>query len=109
MDDKIKKELKDAVIEMLRKNSIHVEDIRIDKDDIIRMLQRVFIPTINNPEFNLQNQIINNPEFSINEKKMDHEILNDYIESVYDKDMLNSNVARIINKTTPQNPDKSSR
>ena len=67
-----------------------------DAYNIARILQKVFIPLIGNEKYG-------------DRVKKEHEILHEHLVDKYDDEQLKSNVARIINKTTPQNPDKSNR
>jgi len=67
-----------------------------DAYNIARILQKVFIPLIGSENYG-------------DRVKKEHEILYEHLVDKYDDEQLKSNVARIINKTTPQNPDKSNR
>jgi len=67
-----------------------------DAYNIARILQKVFIPLMGNENYGER-------------VKKEHEILHEHLIDKYDKEELKGNVARIINKTTPQNPDKSNR
>jgi len=68
-----------------------------DAYNIARILKKVFIP------------LMVNPKYGRKEEKMEHEVLSAKIDSTYNKVDLDNNVARIINKSTPENPDKSHR
>lgn len=67
-----------------------------DAYNIAKILQKVFVPLIGGEKYG-------------DKVKKEHEILHEHLVDKYDKEELKGNVARIINKTTPQNPDKSNR
>lgn len=67
-----------------------------DAYNIARILQKVFIPLIGGERYG-------------DRVKKEHEILEAHLNDKYNEEELNWNAARIINKTTPQNPDKSNR
>lgn len=67
-----------------------------DAYNIARILQKVFVPLMGNEKYGER-------------VKKEHEILDEHLTDKYDKEQLKGNVARIINKTTPPNPDKSMR
>lgn len=74
------------------------------KEDIISVLKKHGIKC---------NEILINDLLSLLQgdlkTKKEHEILEEYLNEKYDKNLLDNNVSRVINKNTPQNPDKSMR
>lgn len=67
-----------------------------DAYNISRILQKVFVPLIGGERYGER-------------VKKEHEILRDHLTDKYSEEELKGNVARVVNKTTPQNPDKSNR
>lgn len=61
-----------------------------DAFNIAKILQKTFIPIMNNPKYN-----------NVDDLKLDHQRNIEFIDKTYDREQINSNVARIINKTTP--------
>ena len=68
-----------------------------DAYNTAKILQKVFIPLLKDLNYNKE------------KTKKEHEILEEYLNEKYDKNLLDNNVSRVINKNTPQNPDKSMR
>lgn len=66
-----------------------------DAYNIARILKKTFSPLKENERYGL--------------KKLDYEVLYERLEKQQGEEKLMENVARIINKTTPQNPDKTVR
>ncbi|MEK6828527.1 MAG: 3'-5' exonuclease [Nanoarchaeota archaeon] len=67
-----------------------------DAYNIARILKKTFVPLMEHEKYG-------------EKKKKDHEKLEEYLNDKYSKEQLNENVARVVNKTTPQNPDKTNR
>lgn len=67
-----------------------------DAYNIARILQKVFVPLMGSEKYG-------------DRIKKEHEILHEHLTNKYSPEQLNGNSARVINKTTPQNPDKSNR
>jgi len=68
-----------------------------DAFNTARILKKVFIP------------LLRDSKYSKEEVKKEHEILEEYLNETYGKNILDNNISRVINKNTPQNPDKSNR
>ena len=67
-----------------------------DAYNIAKILRKTFIPLLENEKYGKR-------------KEKEHETLEKYLNQKYTKEQLDKNVMRVINKTTPQNPDKSNR
>ena len=67
-----------------------------DAYNIARILKRTFVPLMGNEKYG-------------DRTKKDHEKLHGHLDETYGYDRLDENVTRVINKTTPQDPDKSNR
>lgn len=68
-----------------------------DAFNTAKILQKVFIPLLKDMNYNKE------------KTKKEHEVLEEYLIKTYGKNILDNNVSRVINKNTPQNPDKSNR
>lgn len=62
-----------------------------DAYNIARILQKIFIPLMKDPKYNTPKQ------------KTEHEKLIEHLETKYNEQTLQNNIARVINKTTPTN------
>ncbi len=67
-----------------------------DAENIAKIIQKIFIPLIDEKTYGKK-------------IRKEHQVLDDYLQEKYKDGILVENVARIVNKNTPQDPDKSMR
>ena len=62
-----------------------------DAYNTARILQKTFIPLMENPKYNKAKGL-----------RKEHEVLDDFISNKFSEEDIESNVARVLNKNTPQ-------
>jgi len=67
-----------------------------DAENIAKIINKIFVPLIDEKTYGKK-------------IRKEHQVLDDYLQEKYKEGLLDENVARIVNKNTPQNPDKSMR
>ena len=67
-----------------------------DAENIAKIINKIFVPLIDENTYGKK-------------IRKEHQVLDDYLQDKYKDGILDGNVARIVNKNTPQDPDKSMR